>query len=147
MKIDVRPAMEVREFIGRCTARNGAHALFFVTHQRTANGDFEPIPEPRKIFPKKGEVELPGIAALKINPGDERLFEVRPNNYFRAPTQNMMMHPRQFASFLHWDHVPNIAAARRIVLQNPEFRGLARRILGDTAGQRRRYAFRPGRNG
>ncbi|MCW2283800.1 hypothetical protein M2323_001768 [Rhodoblastus acidophilus] len=124
MNINVTTETESDEFLGRCTSRNGQSALFAVTHKKNNNGEFEPIPDPRKVFPKKGEAEMIGIDAINANIGDERIFNVRAHTQFRAQAENKIVHPRQLANYLYWPNVADSASARKQITHNPQAVGL-----------------------
>ncbi|EAW4071618.1 hypothetical protein FFV06_16300 [Salmonella enterica] len=62
-------------YIGRYDRRNDRFSYFKVVAQQTDNG-WHAIDNPKKMFPRTGEVELTGFDASKLRPNDWIVFQV-----------------------------------------------------------------------
>ena len=114
-------AAEGRWFLGRGVRRRDTTAYIEVLAERSAEGAYCLLANPRKVFPKTGEVELRGIAASAMKPGDWFLFQVGPNDR-RGGTQSKVFHPQSVNRFCDLSHVGSIEAIRPLLVEM----GLAR---------------------
>lgn len=65
-------------YLGRVAQRRGKLASVGVI-AREDSGAWEPLENPRKIFPKLGQAELTGIAGMTLNPGEYLAFQATDN--------------------------------------------------------------------
>jgi len=73
-------------YAGRFARRRGSHGAVDVLASESAQG-WEAIANPRKLFPKSGQVEMLGLAASTLRPGDWLAFRVVANARPGAPSQ------------------------------------------------------------
>jgi len=109
-------AAEGRWFVGRGVRSRDATAYIEVLAERSAEGSYSLLANPRKAFPKTGEVELRGIAAASMRPGDLFLFQVGPNDR-RGGTEAKAIHPQSLTRYCDLSHIGSIEVIRTLLVE------------------------------
>ncbi|NBJ10927.1 hypothetical protein [Microvirga arsenatis] len=109
-------AAEGRWFVGRGVRSRDTTAYIEVLAERSAEGSYSLLANPRKVFPKTGEVELRGIAAAATKPGDWFLFQVGPNDR-RGGTAAKAIHPQGLTRYCDLSHIGSLEAIRPLLVE------------------------------
>ncbi|WP_137163536.1 hypothetical protein [Pseudomonas asiatica] len=79
-------------YAGRCVRRNDKVAYIEVLASKTGD-EWSPVENPRRLFPKMGEVEMRGLDSLPLRPGEWIAFQVVPGDrkgHWRATRSNRL---------------------------------------------------------
>jgi len=109
-------AAEGRWFVGRGVRGRDTTAYIEVLAEKSAEGSYSLLANPRKVFPKTGEVELRGIAAAAMKPGDWFLFQVSPNDR-RGGTAAKAIHPQSLSRYCDLSHIGSLEAVRPLIVE------------------------------
>ncbi|HGX3397493.1 TPA: hypothetical protein ACW719_003530 [Klebsiella aerogenes] len=96
-------------FMGRYDRRNDRFSYFKVVAQQTENG-WQAIDNPKKVFPRTGEVELTGFDTSQLRPNDWIVFQVDSN------TRSKLMrgkHPCRIYPYYDLSSAQSLQEARR----------------------------------
>lgn len=104
-------------YIGRYDRRNDRFSYFKVVAQQTENG-WHAIDNPKKMFPRTGEVELTGFDASQLRPNDWIVFQV--DTYTRSKLTRAK-HPRRIYPYYDLSSAQSLQNARhRLSLEGIE---------------------------
>lgn len=99
-------------YAGRFARRSGAQGTVDVL-AADKDGKWELINAPRKLFPKTGQVEISGIGATTLRPGDWLAFQVASHTRPRGPSYRITAH-RMLPRYLDMTQLGTLEAARAL---------------------------------
>ena len=99
-------------YAGRLARRSGARGDVDVLASATVEG-WEPITNPRKLFPKAGQVEVSGAAVSTLSPGDWLVFQVVTKGRPGTASFKISAH-RALPRYLDMESLSSIEAARSL---------------------------------
>ncbi|EAY9417917.1 hypothetical protein AIP31_22555, partial [Salmonella enterica] len=104
-------------YIGRYDRRNDRFSYFKVVAQQTENG-WHAIDNPKKMFPRTGEVELTGFDTSQLRPNDWIIFQVDTNTRSKLTRAK---HPRRIYPYYDLSSAQSLQKARhRLSLEGIE---------------------------
>lgn len=96
-------------YIGRYDRRNDRFSYFKVVAQQTENG-WRALDNPKKMFPRTGEVELTGFDASQLRPNDWIAFQVGSNTRSKLTRAK---HPRRIYPYYDLSPAQSLQGTRR----------------------------------
>ncbi|HDX5344072.1 TPA: hypothetical protein ROI66_002981 [Citrobacter sedlakii] len=98
-------------YIGRYDRRNDRFSYFKVVAQKTENG-WRALDNPKKMFPRTGEVELIGFDASQLRPNDWIIFQIDSSARSKLARAK---HPRRIYPYYDLSPAQSLLASRRLL--------------------------------
>ncbi len=106
-----------RWYIGTSARSRDATAMIAIKGERRADGSARPLDETQKLFPKNGEVEMRGHAALGLKAGDWLLVRTARNDRHRSPSAFKVVGHRRLLPFADLSRCGSAEAVRRLLVE------------------------------
>lgn len=106
-----------RWYIGTSARSRDATAMIAIKGERLADGSARTLDETQKLFPRNGEVEMRGHAALGLKAGDWLLVRTARNDRHRSPATFKVVGHRRLLPFADLSRCGSAEAVRRLLVE------------------------------